>query len=262
MGQPIQYHLEQYADNADTLKVSIHLSEPVKGPLYFVMPRSSLGSYGVVFYDKYVQQLEAFDGQGVKIGLSKLPDGPRWRIGNDSGKIQTIRYKISLAQLEAGVEPSNASKKRPGYTSILNYSVLGYLQGLENTPVSFTVATSAGWQVFSTLEPSADEHFGSLAVEVPNYALLADAQTVIGNQFRLKLFKNAPVPLYVLLYSETNTDIDLIGNGGVFALQNLKDYFDTIPFNSYTIIQEYLAPKYADKTLGFTMEHSTSLTGF
>jgi predicted metalloprotease with PDZ domain len=262
IGQTVQYHLEQYANSADTLSVSIRLKEPVKGPLNFVMPRSSPGSYSVALYDKFVQQLEAFDGNGVKIVANKLPDGPRWRIGNDSVYIKSIRYKISLEQLESGLEPSDISKLRPGYTSVLNYSVFGYLQGFENTPIRLTVSASPSWRVFSTLAPDTVKHLGSMVVDASDYSLLADAQTIIGERFKVKLFNKAPIPLYVVLYTEAYADIDLIGNAGVYALQSLKDYFDTMPFTHYTIVSEYLGQKYAGKVLGFTMEHANSLTAF
>lgn len=266
LAQKINYQLDNYADSPGKISVTIRLDKTVQGPVFFSMPRSAPGTYGVALYDRFINGLEAFDTNGKNISVSQEPHGPRWRIGNDSANIQLLHYTISLKEMEANLEAYQSSKIRKDYTSILNYSIFGFIQELESNPISLTINTSPGWKIFSTISPEAENLPQTLTVSVANYAILADGQTVIGSKYDVKRFKDAPVPLYVVLYSETKADIDLIGSVGTYCLNALKNYFDTLPFSHYTIYQEYLIPPRSNKGLVIglimNMEHANSMTSF
>jgi predicted metalloprotease with PDZ domain len=171
-----------------------------------------------------------------------------------------VAYDVNLARMEREVlNGGDASKARPRYVGLLGYSVFGFLEGHEEEPVSLRVDGPAAWPVFSTLAPAAPPAKGSVTADAGNFYALADSQIVMGAAASIAKLE-APVPLYIVTYSEGAVDAQLLGKLGLEAFQKVIAYFSGAPFPHYSIVQEFLKPRDADHHYSLSMEHLQSGT--
>ena len=153
-----------------------------------------------------------------------------------------------------------SSKLRDNYLGILGYSVFGFVEGFENKPVVLEIKTSLDWPIFSTLRPSTERKYGEESYTVENFALLADAQYLLGSAVQVFQVKESKIPLFVATYSETPISIEEIGRRGSLSLDGLGKYFGYIPMPYYTMCYEFLTPFSERHEYGFSMEHMNSMT--
>src|SRR5918996_1407978 len=73
---------------------------------------------------------------------------------------------------------------------------------------------------------------------------------------------DALVPLFLLLYSEVETDASKHGEIFSDAFRKVLSYFGDAPFDHYTAYIEILKPLSARHEYGFSMEHLESSTYF
>lgn len=260
----ITYRLSYTDSSTGLLEISIEPDTPLAGSLSFIMPRSVPGSYGVVKYDRFVQQPEALTGDGRTLTLTKNSLGaPRWTCSDSNIRIKRIRYTVDLKKMDLELHAAaDKSISRPGFVGLLNYSVMGWIEGYDRKPVRYIVETLPSWPVFSTLAPTADPPKERLALDAADYYTLADAQTFIGPAFRVKEYK-ALVPLFVADYTETGPEeLDGYGWQEAKSMEILKDYFGRLPFSSYTVLFRNAIPGPGDEPGNFGMEHLQSSTFF
>jgi predicted metalloprotease with PDZ domain len=260
----VHYTLSYLDSTSGRLQVGIQPGKPLTGTTVFIIPRSIPGNYGVTKYDFFVKNILAESPDGTTRPLIKDEDGaPRWSV-NDSGFIiRRITYEVDLKKMEAQLHAaSDKSLLRPGFASLLNYSVFGWIEGYDRQPVRCTIHTFSSWPVFSTLVPNASPPKGNLEFEPSDYYTLADAQTFLGPRFRVKEYK-ALVPLFIADFSETKeADLDNYGWMETRSLEILKDYFGELPFPCYTALFREAIPLPDDDPGNFGMEHLQSSTFF
>ena len=254
-----------YKDSSNSvLKISIGPSSPLTAPVSFIMPRSIPGHYSsTAMYDKFIMNLYAINNKGEKMAMKKdINDAPRW-YNNDTGKLVTrIEYEVDLKKMERTLIPGDASISRHGFVGILNYSVLGWIDGTEREPAQCTVETFEGWPIFTTIRPSASMTKGSLKFTTENYYALADGQIFAGPETTVKEFKGI-VPLFIAAYSETEDEwLDDYGLQGIESMKILKDYFGELPFQHYSIMLRKAIPVEAGSAPALAMEHLQSSTFF
>jgi len=259
----VHYTMTYLDSSAPVVRITITPPAPVKAPISFVMPRSAPGDYSVCMYDKFIQNIFATTQDNEKIPMIKdEDDAPRWHC-NDSGKaIIKVEYEVNLLDMEMKMLATDASIVRPGFAGLLNYSLFGWLDGMENGPVIFTIMTFSSWPIFNTIEPSANPTHGSLTINVDNYHILADGQVFIGPRFRVKEF-DGPVPCYVVSFCETADEyLDDYGAQEVMSMKILKEYFGDLPFKHYSLMLRAELPPAGTTAPPFAMEHSQSSTFF
>jgi predicted metalloprotease with PDZ domain len=260
----VHYTLTYTDSVGGKMHVKIDLDSAIPTPVTFIMPRSVPGNYGVTKYDLFVGHLQANGQDGTSRPFIKSSYGaPRWRCGDTSYWVKSVSYDIDLHKMEDQLHAaSDKSILRHGFAGVLNYSVLGWIEGYDRRPVRCTINTYDGWPVFSTLAPAADPPKGRLAINTPDYYTLADGQTFIGPAFRVKAYK-ALVPLYVASYTEGPDEIlDGYGWQETKCLGILKDYFGSLPFPCYTVLIRKAVPAPNDDPGNFGMEHLQSSTFF
>ncbi len=169
-----------------------------------------------------------------------------------------LEYDVDIRMMQDDLG-SDASVIRPGYIGILNYSVFGWIEGMEKEKITCHFSTISGWPVYSTIAPKELPERNSETVNCSNYYQLADGQTMMGPAFQVRKF-NGPVPLYVSSYADEGKEyLEDVGWWGVESMKILKDYFGDIPFSHYTIVRQYLhLLDSAGTTLA--MEHMNSAT--
>lgn len=260
----LNYTLSYQDSSSATLKVSIQSTAPLTAPLSFVMPRAIPGHYSSSgTYDKFITNLYAINNQGEKMVMRKdVSDAPRWYC-NDTGKlVSRIEYEVDLKKMERTLTFGDASIARPGFVGILNYSVFGWLDGTEKESVRCTVETFEQWPIFTTIQPTASMAKGVLTFTSENYYTLADGQTFIGPQIRVKEFQGI-TPLFVASYCETGDEyLDDYGIQGTKSMEILRDYFGELPFQHYSIMLRKAIPIEPGSAPALAMEHLQSSTFF
>ena len=253
-----------YTDSASALiHIKIEPPTPIRDTLSLVMPRSIPGAYSISTYDAFVEQVFAITASGEKIKMLKDEnDAPRWICENAQKPIVRVEYAVNLGKMERVLSTSNASVIRHGFVGLLNYSILGWIEGTEKQAVECTVRTFGDWQIFTTNQPTTNLLRGVLNFKTENYYTLADGQIYMGTAFQVKEFKGL-VPLFVASYCETGNEyLEDYGTQGINSLKILKDYFDDIPFPHYSIMLLKAVPLEAGNAPQLAMEHLQSSTFF
>ena len=255
----VAYEL-RYA-GADDPRVSLRITveSPLPAPAALVIPRSYPGGYSFVRYDDFVEDVNASSPDGKSLECKKDADGPRWAIGQEGERISRIEYRVNVGRMEDRIRDSvDSSKIRKNYVGLLGYSVFGYIDGLEQAPVSLQVDGPGDWPVLSTLDARATVLKGTAKAQAANYNILADSQIVMGPGVQ---FRRLPgkIDLLVAVFSEGDEDVDAESKLARVALDRVQEYFGDTPFPSYTVVLELLRPR-EGHDYNFSQEHDTSGT--
>lgn len=253
----LKYNLD-YSDTSNKmLTIKIESSKPFATPVSFIMPRSIPGRYSGINYFHYIMNLKGKDIDGQIVALKN--EGPRWS-ANQSGII-SLSYQVDLEKMEKEEHSlSDLSFIRSGYAGLLNYSVFGFIEGVENDSLTCTIKTLTDWPIFSTISPKELMNKGLYSFHCKNYYQLADGQTLIGKALRVKQFKGR-VPVFIANYSEGEKEnLDNLGWQTVKSLDILFDYFKIVPFTTYTHIKQTIIPITSKREDFFAMEHFNSTT--
>ncbi len=258
---PAHYTLEYYSGN-DFLTVSIQLPKAAGDQAdSLIIPRSAPGTYAMTDYAAFVEQVTAITGDGVTL-RGERGEGSYFSFDSVESPLTTINYRVNLKRMESVLTDGfETSKLRDNYLGLLGYSVFGFAEGLADRPVKLEIKTSPAWPVFSTLAPRSDPPAALAEFSAASFAELADAQYLLGKDVRIAQVKEAPIPLFVAVYSEAETNLEEIGRRALLSLNGLAEYFGSIPMPHYTMVLEYLVPPTPEHNYGFWMEHLNSMTG-
>ena len=259
----LSYHLVYKDSSSPLIKVSIQPSKSLTAPFSFIMPRSIPGGHDIFIYDRFIENINAIASDGKKTALIKdINDAPRWYCNDTGRQILRIEYEVNLDKMERRLAAGDASIIRPGFAGILNYSVLGWIDGTEQQPVLFTAETFSNWYIFATNQPVLSPAKGTFGFETASYYTLADGQIFMGTGFRIKEFKGI-VPLFIVSYCQTGDEyLDDYGTQGISSMEILKEYFGELPFHRYSIMLRKALPLEPASAPALAMEHLQSSTFF
>lgn len=262
-GAQVTYRLTFAGDVRSVAQVGIDLPSSKSTNIEFVMPRSVPGEYSISRFDEFISNVTAVTESGEKIPMIKNEfDAPRWSIPANRKPVTRVEYTVELNRMERKMSAGSSSVARDGFAGFLNYSIFGWIEGLEREPVRCVVKTSPSWPIFSTIKPSAKPVRGEFSFEAADYFTLADGQIFIGPKFQVKEYKGV-VPLFVVSYSQQGDEyLDDYGLQGVRSLEILKDYFGETPFPHYSIMLSRAVPLEASTQPQLAMEHLASATFF
>lgn len=260
----VHYTLSYTDTTSSQIVVTIEPARPMPAPVELVMPRSVPGDYAVTKYDLFVDSPRVFDAAGRMAAMTRNDLGaPRWACTDSGFTVQRIVYSVDLKKMDAVLHAaSDKSIVRPGFAGLLNYSVLGWIDGCDRQPATCSIRTAPSWPIFSTLAPAASPAEGALDIKSSDYYTLADGQTFIGPRFRVKEYP-ALVPVFIADYSEAGqADLDNYGWMETQSLAILKDYFGELPFPYYCALFRECVRLPDDDPGNFAMEHLQSSTFF
>ena len=232
----VAYQLRYAGGNDPRVSLRITPESPLAAPVALVIPRSYPGGYSFVPYDDFIEDVRAVSPDGKSIECKKDDDGPRWAVGQDGESVSLIEYRVNVGRMEERIRESvESSKIRKDYVGLLGYSVFGYIDGLEQAPVTLQVDCPGDWPVLTTLDPRATVLKGTAKAQAANYDILADSQVVMGPgvQFRDRTGK---IDLLMAVYSEGEEDVDAESKLAREALDRVQEYFDDTPFPVYTVL--------------------------
>ena len=255
----VAYQLSYAGRNDPRVSLRITPESPLAAPVALVIPRSYPGGYSFVRYDDFIEDVRAASPDGKSIECKKDDDGPRWAVGQEGERVSLIEYRVNVGRMEERIRESvESSKIRKNYVGLLGYSVFGYIDGLEQGPVTLQVDGPGDWPVLTTLDPRAAALKGTANAQAANYDILADSQVVMGPgvQFRERAGK---IDLLMAVYSEGDEDVDAESKLAREALDRVQEYFGDTPFPAYTVLLELLRPR-EGHDYNFSQEHDTSGT--
>ena len=256
----VSYLLRYDPDRAGRVVVTM-TPPPQQGPVQLVLPRSIPMGYGVVPYADFVEGVRGWSPSGEQLPVTRL-EGPRWQLGREGVLLERIRYVVDVHRMEQQtLAASDSSRSRYGYVSLLGYSVLGYLDGLEKAPVKLEVRAPVGWPVYATLAPSATPWPGQVTLNAPDFYSAADSQIAMGPDLQVRQLAGVK-PLFLVGYVEAPADLALDGSLVEQAFGRVSEWFASTPFTHYTAMIEYLRPVSSEHQYGFSMEHLDSSTYF
>jgi len=216
--EPVNYLME-YHPGDDFLTVSIRLPEDAREKTAtLIIPRSAPGTYSLTDYSEFVKDVRGTDTEGEVIE-GERGEGSYFTVAADGREITGINYRVEIRRMESVLTAgSETSKVRENYLGLLGYSVFGFADGLADRPVRLDVRASADWPIFSTLSPQSEPPSGRAEFTAGSFAELADAQYLLGRDLQIAEVDDAPVPLFVAVYSEVETDLDEIGRRALLSL--------------------------------------------
>jgi len=246
--------------NSEKISIELEFDAIQANSIKLVIPRSGPGTYDLTNYLAFVKNAKGYTTSD-KILDAKVGEGSFFIFEEKNESVKKISYEVDIKKMEFQLLGGFASSKmRENYLGILGYSVFGFVEGFENYPIEITIHTKNDWPVFSTLAPSIERKKGTDSYQTDNFALLADAQFLLGNAVQVYQVKDSKIPLFVAAYSETQISIEEIGRRGLLSLNGLADYFGYIPMPYYTMCYEFLKPVSELHSYGFSMEHLNSMT--
>ncbi|MCX6324399.1 MAG: hypothetical protein NTZ41_09370 [Sphingobacteriales bacterium] len=257
----VSYSIEYKDKGSSRVKVTIRPTQKIKTTSAFIMPRSVPGAYSIINYDSFIEGLTVISSDGEKMAMPKnRNDAPRWTCTDTSKILHHIEYEIDLEKMERRLVSADASIVRPGFVGILNYSILGWIEGTEEQSATCSVTTIDQWPIFTTNEPRVQMAKGTLTFHAKNYYELADGQLFIGTQLHVKEFKGL-VPLFIASYCQTGDEyLDDYGKQGTMSLEILNEYFGELPFKQYSILLRKALPLEPGTVPALGMEHLQSST--
>jgi len=253
-------YLLRYTPGSGKIKISLDAGTRKPGDTRLVIPRSGPGTYQITDYLAFVNRVEAHTESGKSL-QGVIGDGSYFEFNGTDESVDRVSYEVDIRKMElALIDGSTSSKEKEGYLGLLGYSVFGFVEGEEEKPIRLTIETDPTWPVFSTLRPGTERKKGTDVYEVENFDLLADGQYLLGPQLEVLEVKNAPIPLFVAMYSQAPVRIEEFGTLGLRSLQGLSDYYGYIPMPHYTLFYEFLVPVSERHSYNFLMEHMNSMS--
>jgi len=249
-----------HTPNSDKIEIELEFDTVSTNTAKLVIPRSGPGTYDLTDYLAFVDNVKGYSVSG-KVLKGIVGDGSFFIFNEKDEFLIKISYEVDIKKMESNLLGGFASSKmRENYLGLLGYSVFGFVESFENEAINLKIKTGATWPVFSTLKPSVKRQNGMDSYEIENFALLADAQYLLGSSVQILQVKEAQIPLFIAVYSETPISINEIGRRGLIALNGLSDYFGYIPMPHYTMFYEFLKPFSDRHDYGFYMEHLNSMS--
>ncbi|HMC00696.1 MAG TPA: hypothetical protein VKN14_06645, partial [Flavobacteriaceae bacterium] len=225
----VSYFLN-YNTNSSKAVFEINFDSLATKDVKLVIPRSAPGTYILTNYMAFVDDVVGYTTTGKQL-LGMIGDGSFFTFGESNELLNKVSYTVDIQKMEIDLlDASMSSKARENYLGLFGYSVFGFIEGLESEAINLTIKTDAEWPIFSTLRPDTKRKYGIDTYEVENFAILADAQYLLGKDVKVIRIEEALIPLFVAAYSESETTIDLeaLGRTGSLSLQKLADYFGYI----------------------------------
>jgi predicted metalloprotease with PDZ domain len=134
----------------------------------FWIARWTAGAYHVAEYGRFARELVALDGTGEKLSVERVDDS-HWVIATNAREPFVVRYKaesISSGQLDAGVFDVEANRIRDDYAYLTPVSLLGFVPGFQQLPISLGVDQPDGWRTATSMVADEDGRYTSATSRV------------------------------------------------------------------------------------------------
>jgi predicted metalloprotease with PDZ domain len=255
-----QYYVNLGSVNNDMLEVQLIAPQSVTGTdLIYHFPATVPGTYEILDFGRYVQDLKAFDKRNKELKVERT-DQNTWKIKAER-KVHKITYKIEDtwdATLKNPVfEPAGTSFEA-GKAFVINHSgCFGFFKNKENLPFVLKFDRPSTFYGATSLE-RVDGDFDTDIYQVEAYRDLIDAP-IMYTVADTMIFKLGYSDIEIVVYSP-NKKVTAKELGKrirpVVEAQN-KYLGDILPVNRYVFILYLSADGYTSGNIG-ALEHSRS----
>ena len=250
---PIEYRLSFPAPQHRWLQVDVSFSQLGETPLRARMSAASPGRYARHEFAKNVLDVQAFDGTGTEVELTR-PTAHEWVVTDHDGTVR-LRYRLFGDRTDGtylAVDSSHAHLNMP--------ATLMWSPGLEDRPVrvTFEPPAGSGWKVATQLFPTDDP----MVYTAPNLQYLMDSPTELSD-FELYTFtvadptatRNRPTFRVALHHDGTSGAEPYVASVEAIVREMVTVFgeFPVFETNTYTFIADYLPQANGD-----AMEHRNS----
>jgi predicted metalloprotease with PDZ domain len=253
---PVDYRLSFPEPEHRWMQVEIIFAGVPEGPLEVRMSRTSPGRYALHEFAKNVLDLEATNGAGAPLAVSR-PNRHQWDVSGHDGTVR-VRYRVFGDRIDGtylAVDNTHAHLNMP--------AALMWARGFERQPVTVTFLSPPGadWRVITQLFPGPDP----LTWFAPNLQYLMDSPTEFGAGAEVRTFEvtdGARTPTFrvAVHHAGTPNELDRFARDVEAIVREARGVFgEFAAFDSgaYTFIADYLPWASGD---GMEHRNSTILT--
>ena len=254
---PVVYTVSFPAPEHHQATVEVTFSNVPAGTLEARMSRSSPGRYAVHEFAKNVFDVQAFDGTGKALTVTR-PNPYQWDVTGHDGTVRIV-YRIFGDLVDGtylGIDSTHAHMNMP--------ATLMWARGMDNRPsrITFTPPAGSAWKPATQLFPTADPW----TFTAPNLQYLLDSPTEL-SAYTLREFKvaNPDGKSYTIrsaIHTESSAgDIDQYAAGVEKIVKEMVTVFGEYPefdTGTYTFLADYLPTNGGD---GMEHRNSTVVSG-
>ena len=188
------------------------------------------GTYSILDFGRFVDSFKAFDSEGKEIPVEHISTN-KWKI-TDPSRLALLRYDIEdsfdAKVKENPVAPMCGSGIDTNYAAFNTFSILGYFEGLQASPVRMKIHYDPAWSIATAMDVDRDGYYVA-----ETFDRLADSPVLSGKLTSAETKVNdMNVGVYVHAFDTTlsATKIlslanDVLQSGGAFAGSSPVPYY-------------------------------------
>ncbi|WP_287129482.1 M61 family metallopeptidase [Candidatus Cyanaurora vandensis] len=227
MAQDLTYTIAMPDPKNHYFDVTVQVAQAPAQPLQWVIPVWTPGSYLVREFARHVQEVQAVDGQGQTLTVTKLNKNT-WQVPATSTGNVTLKYRVYANELTV-----RTSYLGPAYGYFNGANVFPYLEGFQDRPITLVVKPAPGWTKTATGLPSIPGQSNTFLAS--NYDVLVDSPTVTGD-FTEYPFTVRGMPHRLVLVGPSNADPARLTQDTQRLVTEQVNFFGSIPYTNYTFL--------------------------
>lgn len=236
-------------------EVAIEIRTCAPGPVRLQMPAWIPGSYMIRDFARHVTAIEASDGAGRTLGLTKR-DKQTWELDPVGGDRLPIRVTYRVFAWELSVRTAHLDRTHAYFNGP---ALLMRVDGLEDRPCEMELLRPAGaafgdWRVATSLRPHQVDPAGFGTYRADDYADLIDHPVEIG-RFDLLSFEVDGVPHRMAIVGRHRADPERLQRDLTRLCAQHAALFGELPIDRYLFLATALGEGYG----GLEHRFSTSL---
>ncbi len=235
------------------------IANPSRAELDYWFPRWTAGAYHQADFGRWVEELQARDGQGKELAFERVADG-HFLIAAQGVDPVVVRYTarsmskntMPTSQLDQFVIDVEANRITSDYAFLNPASLFGFVPETIEAPISLEVALPAGWKSATVL--ARDERG---VYHAPSYYRFEDSPFLFSpTQITFEL-EAGEKPLSVTVYGSDETTVKEIAAGCKRIVESAAKLMRGLPYERYHFLIGFV-PEGPEGMGGSGLEHSDS----
>ncbi len=222
----VRYTVRLDQPQTQMLDVSIELRDVHEETVDLSLPIWRPGRYIVLDHASTVREVQAFDGTGRALNLSKI-DKSTWRVQTGGTDVLRVDYRIyanSLGDRTRHVDDTHAF--------LSGSSVFLYNADRRQNPVEVHIEAPEAWRIASGLDFKADD---SRTLVARNYDVLVDSPIEIGLHDVIR-FQAGGKPHELVIWGEAKYDEDQLIQDFTKIVEAQREIFGELPYQRYVFL--------------------------
>ncbi|MEE9130540.1 MAG: PDZ domain-containing protein [Phycisphaerales bacterium] len=222
----VRYTVRLDQPQTQMIDVSIELRDVHEETVDLSLPIWRPGRYIVLDHASTVREVQAFDGTGRTLDLTKI-DKSTWRIQTGGTDVLRVDYRIyanSLGDRTRHVDDTHAF--------LSGTSVFLYNADRRQNPAEVHIEAPEGWRIASGLDFKADD---STTLVARNYDVLVDSPIEIGLHDVIR-FQAGGKPHELVIWGKANYNEDQLIQDITKIVEAQREIFGELPYQRYVFL--------------------------